>query len=106
MIAGSRYSPQTRLMERSTSNIPGPSRSVRSETALLMVVVFGTALLVRLACFTGLIASDDLGYSGFALRIAQGTYELEPHHYAIRYGLLLPVAAFYQIGRASCRERV
>jgi len=88
-------------MERSTSNIPGPSRSVRSETALLMVVVFGTALLVRLACFTGLIASDDLGYSGFALGIAQGTYELEPHHYAIRYGLLLPVAAFYRLFGAT-----
>lgn len=67
----------------------------------MMVVVFIAALFVRLWCFTGLIASDDLGYSGFALRIAQGTYELEPHHYAIRYGLLLPVAAFYRLFGAT-----
>jgi hypothetical protein len=83
-------------MERPTSDNSGSSRDAGSVTAIMVAVVFITALLVRLACFTGLIASDDLGYSGFALGIARGTYQLEPHHYAIRYGLLLPVAAFYR----------
>jgi 4-amino-4-deoxy-L-arabinose transferase-like glycosyltransferase len=62
-----------------------------------MVGLFTAALAVRIACFTGLVASDDLGYSGYALQIARGTYHLEPHHYAIRYGLLLPVAAAYRV---------
>ena len=88
-------------MERSTSDEPGSTRTLQSQAVLLGAVVFATALLVRLACFTGLIASDDLGYSGFALGIARGTYHLEPHHYAIRYGLLLPVAAFYRLFGAT-----
>ena len=64
--------------------------------------LFLLAILLRLTCLTGLIASDDLGYSGYAQLIAEGRYVLENHdvaahsglilpHYAIRYGLILPV---------------
>jgi hypothetical protein len=59
------------------------------------------ALVLRLACWTGLIGSDDLGYSHFAQAMARGTYQLEPHHLAIRFGLLLPVAALYRVGGVS-----
>jgi 4-amino-4-deoxy-L-arabinose transferase-like glycosyltransferase len=85
-------------MDPSTSEIATQDTATRaSDTTILIVVVFLLSLLVRQLCFTGLIASDDLGYAGFSLGIASGTYQLEPHHYAIRYGLLLPVAAFYHL---------
>jgi len=61
----------------------------------MMAVLFALALIIRLACYTGLIASDDLGYSQFAQQIAHGTYRLEPHHYAIRYGVIVPVGVIY-----------
>ena len=57
------------------------------------IVVLG--FLMRLACMTGLIASDDLGYSRYALLIAQHGYTPELHHFALRYGLTIPVAAAY-----------
>ena len=57
--------------------------------------LFLLALLLRLACFTGLIASDDLDYFAFAQMIAEGRYALEYQHYAIRYGLILPVGLLY-----------
>ena len=60
--------------------------------------LFLLALLLRLACFTGLIASDDdLLYAGYAQRIAEGLYTLEYHHYAIRYGLILPAGLLYKL---------
>jgi hypothetical protein len=52
-------------------------------------------LVMRLACTTGLIASDDGGYSHYARLIAQDLYVPELHHYAIRYGLTIPVAGVY-----------
>jgi Dolichyl-phosphate-mannose-protein mannosyltransferase len=52
-------------------------------------------LVMRLACTTGLIASDDLGYSHYARLISQYLYVPELHHYAIRYGLIIPVAGVY-----------
>lgn len=66
-------------------------------TWLMMAALFAIALIIRLACFTGLIASDDLGYAKYAEQIAQGTYRLEAHHYAIRYGVIVPLAAIYEI---------
>lgn len=57
--------------------------------------LFLLALLLRLACFTGLIASDDLVYSAYAQLIAEGRYTLEYHHFAIRYGLILPAGLLY-----------
>jgi hypothetical protein len=50
---------------------------------------------MRLACSTGLTASDDLGYSHYAQLIAQYRYVPESHHFALRYGLTIPVAAAY-----------
>lgn len=67
----------------------------------LIYICFGLMLIIsfiiRLACFTGLIASDDLGYSHYAQLIASGKYIPELHHYAIRYGLLVPVSIIYRI---------
>jgi hypothetical protein len=54
-------------------------------------------LVMRLACTTGLIASDDLGYSRYARLIAHDLYVPELHHYAIRYGLTIPVAGVYRL---------
>jgi len=59
--------------------------------------LFVLALLLRLACFTGLIASDDGHYSGYAQLIADGRYTPEYHHHAVRHGLLLPVALLYRV---------
>jgi 4-amino-4-deoxy-L-arabinose transferase-like glycosyltransferase len=64
---------------------------------ILIAAIFTAATVIRLACFTGLIASDDLGYVIYAQQISQGTYRLEPHHYAIRYGVIVPVAMLYRL---------
>jgi 4-amino-4-deoxy-L-arabinose transferase-like glycosyltransferase len=56
-----------------------------------------TALVIRLWCFTGLIASDDVVYAHYARLLASGRYVLEAHHMAIRFGLLLPVAGTYAL---------
>jgi hypothetical protein len=55
------------------------------------------AFLMRLACYTGLIGSDDMGYSHFAQLIAQHHYRPELHHYALRFGLIIPVGAMYAL---------
>ena len=53
--------------------------------------------LMRLACFTGLIGSDDVvGYSHFAQLVAQLNYRPELHHFALRYGLIIPVGILYR----------
>jgi 4-amino-4-deoxy-L-arabinose transferase-like glycosyltransferase len=64
---------------------------------IMIAVLFTLALIVRLACFTGLIASDDFGYAKYAQQISQGNYHLEPHHFAIRYGVIVPLAAVYRL---------
>jgi 4-amino-4-deoxy-L-arabinose transferase-like glycosyltransferase len=63
----------------------------------LFFIIFAVSFAIRLTCYTGLIGSDDLFYSLFAQDIASGRYELEAHHMAIRYGVLLPVASFYKL---------
>ena len=45
--------------------------------------------------FTGLIASDDLGYYHFARLISRNLYTPALDHYAFRYGLTIPVAMVY-----------
>lgn len=67
-----------------------------SRKAVLFFFTFTISLTIRLACYTGLTGSDDLMYSLYAQKIAFGTYELEPNHMAIRYGVLLPVAGVYK----------
>jgi len=63
----------------------------------LATAIFAAALFIRVACFTGLIASDDLGYSHYASQISDGSYRLDSHHYATRYGVIIPVAALYSL---------
>jgi len=75
----------------------GPAAWVR------LAAVFTAALLIRPACFTGLVASDDLGYARYARQISEGSYRLYPHHYAIQYGVIVPLAALYR--RFGVQER-
>ena len=65
---------------------------------LILLLVFVVSLSTRLFCFTGLVGSDDIVYSIYAERIAEGTYRLEPHHthIALRYGVVVPVVAIYK----------
>src|SRR5438067_9025749 len=60
-------------------------------------VLASGALAVRLWCFTGLIASDDVVYAHYAHALATGHYALEANHMAIRFGLLLPMAGTYAL---------
>jgi len=64
---------------------------------ILAAVLAGGALAVQLWCFTGLIASDDVIYAHYAHALATGRYSLEANHLALRFGLLLPVAAAYAL---------
>lgn len=84
-------------MTASSISEPIVFRDADRRVWIMIAVVFTVALIIRLACFTGLIASDDLGYAEYAQQISQGTYNLEPHHYAIRYGVLVPLAAVYRL---------
>jgi 4-amino-4-deoxy-L-arabinose transferase-like glycosyltransferase len=59
--------------------------------ALLVIA----ALALRLWCFTGLIGSDDLLYTHYARAIVSGTYALEAYHFALRFGLFVPLAGIY-----------
>jgi 4-amino-4-deoxy-L-arabinose transferase-like glycosyltransferase len=61
--------------------------------ALIAVGLF--AILLRAAGYDGLAVSDDMGYAHFADRIATGQFRLEHHHYAIRFGMTVPVALLY-----------
>lgn len=67
------------------------------KTMVPLLMLFVAALLIRLFSYTGLIASDDLGYSHFAEQISNGSYHLFPHQYAIRYGILLPLGLLYHL---------
>ena len=78
-----------------------PYRPLHGETFQIpwpaLLLIFGVSLVVRSICFTGLIGSDDLFYSAFAQQILDGTYQLERNHMAIRYGVILPLAAIYKV---------
>src|ERR1043166_1924307 len=80
-----------------------PSEPIISESyasrdwMILAAGVFTIALIIRLFCFTGLIASDDLDYANHARQISQGTYGLQSYTSAVRYGVFIPVAAFYYV---------
>jgi 4-amino-4-deoxy-L-arabinose transferase-like glycosyltransferase len=64
---------------------------------VLAATIFALALGVRLACFTGLIGSDDISYIRYARQISDGSYQLQADHKAARYGVIVPVAAVYRI---------
>jgi 4-amino-4-deoxy-L-arabinose transferase-like glycosyltransferase len=73
------------------------SAEVTSEYWRYFAFIVAAGFLMRLACFTGLIASDDLGYSHYAQLIAHLNYKPELHHFALRYGLIIPLAAVYRL---------
>src|SRR5262249_358192 len=75
---------------------PGRASVARSHWRLFWFIV-AIALLIRLACFTGLIASDDLDYSRYAQLIAQLNYKPELSQFALRYGLIIPVGLVYKL---------
>jgi 4-amino-4-deoxy-L-arabinose transferase-like glycosyltransferase len=58
---------------------------------------FSFAILVRIACFTGLLASDDVAYSYYGQLLAQGTYSVQSSHLGLRVGLTIPVAIVYRL---------
>jgi hypothetical protein len=64
---------------------------------VLFLSICAVGFLMRLACTTGLVGSDDLAYSHFARLIATLHYAPEPIHYALRYGLTIPQAAVYRL---------
>ncbi len=57
--------------------------------------LFILALLVRIACFTGIVGSDDICYSYFSQFIAQGLIGPEASHLGLRVGLTFPVGLSY-----------
>ena len=59
--------------------------------------LFAVALLVRMACFTGLIDSDDLGYAWFAQLASHGGYALSGSHLGMRVGLTMPTGLAYAV---------
>jgi 4-amino-4-deoxy-L-arabinose transferase-like glycosyltransferase len=65
----------------------------RGYFALIVAVAF----LLRLACFTGLIASDDLAYSHYAQLVAQLNYKPELSQFALRFGVIVPVGIIYKL---------
>lgn len=68
---------------------------------LCLAALFVLAMLARLACFTGLIGSDDLWYSRFAQVIASGNYPDEANQWAGRPGVTIPVGFVYRLTGAS-----
>ena len=67
----------------------------------LVTIILCLGLVVQVVGFTGLIASDDLGYVRYAARIAGGEFVPELHHYAFRYGLTLPMAGVFWLSGVS-----
>jgi len=88
--------------------LPGISPAV----VLAAIVLFG--LVLRLACWTGLIGSDDLRYAHYANALAEGRYtdtlaearRTESVHHGLRYGVILPVAGIYRLGGISERSTI
>ena len=74
-----------------------PWAQVAQRAWILPTILAAVALAVRLWCFTGLIASDDVVYAHYARLLATGRYSIEANHMALRFGLLLPVAGAYAL---------
>jgi 4-amino-4-deoxy-L-arabinose transferase-like glycosyltransferase len=74
---------------------------VRASRWALFAAIALFALILRLACLTGLAGSDDLGYSKYARAMAAGTYnamlDAEPRrHHGLRFSVIAPVAVIYE----------
>jgi hypothetical protein len=75
-----------------------PRLSPRQAFAALAVF----ALILRLASTTGLIGSDDLHYAKYAQAILEGNFaetvdQTDRKHHALRYAVILPLAATYSV---------
>lgn len=62
-----------------------------------LVALFVIAALIRLACDTGIIGSDDLWYARYAQQITSGQFPLSTNQFAGRTGVTLVVAAAYRL---------
>ena len=60
-------------------------------------LIVAVAFLLRLACFTGLIGSDDLAYSRYAQLVAEFAYKPESSQFALRFGVIIPVGIVYTL---------
>lgn len=74
--------------------------SLTPKQAFAALAVF--ALLLRLVTATGLVGSDDLHYAKYARAVLDGnfteTVDAAPRkHHALRYGVILPLAATYAV---------
>jgi len=93
----SRYSAAVHdLIERMSASADRLYSSPRTWGAFL-AVLFLAAILVRLACYTGLIGSDDLWYARYAERIASGVFPTQTNQYVGRVGVTVIVAAVYRL---------
>lgn len=61
----------------------------------IYVLLFAASVLIRIACFTGLIGSDDLEYAYFGELLRHGTYALQTHQSLTRVGVTFPVGLAY-----------
>jgi len=68
---------------------------------LLYGLLFAFALWSRLACFTGLIGSDDLMYIYYARQLAAGLYSPGLDHVGFRWGVFAPPALIYWVWGAT-----
>lgn len=83
-----------------------PEPGTRADVPWLVYLgLVALAIALRLAASSGSIGSDDVYYANYAKAIAEGHYaetltalrQVEHVHYALRFGLLLPVAAVYML---------
>lgn len=72
-------------------------RSERFKNTILLLLIILLALAVRLRYYTGPIGSDDTWYYLGAYEIHEGTYEPGNNYWKTRYGMLLPIAASYEL---------
>jgi hypothetical protein len=90
-----RASPSSKPCPSATDSVRGGMD--RDRVWLILGLLFVFALLVRLACFTGLIGSDDLSYSFYAQLVRLGKYDLTTNVVALRVGLNALVGLTYRI---------
>src|SRR5262245_34012927 len=64
---------------------------------IVYAALFIVAILVRIGCFTGLIASDDLEYSYYAQLLVHGVSHPGLDFVGFRVGLEAPVAGVYAL---------
>ena len=77
---------------------PGPiAASLETNYWKYFSLIVAAAFFLRLACFTGLIGSDDLAYSRYAQLVAQFRYKPELSQFALRFGVIVPVGIIYKL---------